>query len=55
MILNILIQGDTLLQYCQDLDEACKELKNKNYDAVLEEIIELQKTLQVNLITIKLC
>ncbi len=42
---GVLIQGDSLYSYCQALDEACSELKNKNIEEAYDEINELRNAL----------
>ncbi|MEW5251810.1 DUF6959 family protein [Microbulbifer sp. 2201CG32-9] len=42
---GVLIQGDTLYSYCQSLDDACSELKNKNIEDAFYEINEIRNAL----------
>jgi len=42
---GVLIQGDTLYFLCQSLDEACKSIKEKDYENAYDEINELRNAL----------
>ena len=50
---GVLIQGDDLYSFCQSLDEACKSIKENNYETAYVEINEIRNALWEKLIHYK--